>query len=161
MAKVKEIWVKFNNEESYSENEGKLFEILDKAPGDCAVKAYSTERRAVKNLAGYSFDEKQLSLLVDVFGDANVRYQEKEIEQHEPEKVKTPKIRQIIPCNDTLYAVMTGTDGAEYKRKVLMYALCDDGEVYPLYFDSEFGVSPLYDAVFDVDRYEMQEGAIM
>lgn len=30
---MKEVWVKFDSRESYSENEEKLFEILDKAPG--------------------------------------------------------------------------------------------------------------------------------
>ena len=96
MAKEKEIWVRFNNEESYSHNEGKLFEILDKAPGDCTVKVYSAERKAIKQLTGYSFDEKQISLLEDVFGNENVKYQE--IKWHEPkETFKTPEIKQIIP----------------------------------------------------------------
>ena len=35
---VKEVWVKFDSRDDYSENEEKLFEILDKAPGDCVVK---------------------------------------------------------------------------------------------------------------------------
>lgn len=41
-----------------------------------------------------------------------------------------------------------------------MYALCDDGEVYPLYFDSWLGISLLYDAAFDVDGYELEDGEI-
>ena len=31
---VKEIWVKFSSQAEYSENEERLFAILDKAPGD-------------------------------------------------------------------------------------------------------------------------------
>jgi len=159
MAKVKEIWVRFNNEESYSDNEGKLFEILDKAQGDCIVKVFSTESKAIKKLNGHNFDEKQISLLANVFGDENVRYQESE--QCEPKKIfRTPEIKQVIPCNHDMYAVVTDSAGKEYKRKVLMYALCDDGCIYPLHFDSELGISVLYDT-FDVDRYEMEGRDVM
>lgn len=159
MAKSKEIWVRFNNEKSYSENEVKLFEILDKAPGDCIVKVFSTESKAIKKLNGHSFDEKQVSLLADVFGDENVKCQE--IKLHELKKTfRTPEIKQVIPCNHDMYAVMTDSDGAEFKRKVLMYALCDDGCIYPILFDIELGVSLVYDT-FDVDRYEMEEGEAM
>lgn len=75
-------------------------------------------------------------------------------------KPKTPKIKQIIPCNDIMYAVMTDGDGEERKCKVLMHALCDNGEVYPLYFDPEYGISPLDEAAFDVGLYEMENGVV-
>jgi len=106
------------------------------------------------------FDKEQLFLLADAFGKENVRYQEKaikkEIQWNKPKKV--PKIKQILPCNDTMYAVMTNSDGVEYKCKVLMYALCDDGEIYPLYFDSWLGISTLSEAAFDVELYELEGG---
>lgn len=158
MAKVKEVWVRFNSTEDFFENEEKLFRLLDKAPGNCIVKAYIENIRAYKNLHDYSFNKERLSLLTDVFGEENVRYQEKEIKWHRPKEV--PKIKQILPCNDTMYALLTDGDGEQYKCKVLMYALCDDGEIYPLYFDRELAISPLSEAAFDVELYEMENGII-
>ena len=38
MAKSKEIWVRFSDTETYSENEDKLLSILSKASGNCVVK---------------------------------------------------------------------------------------------------------------------------
>ena len=35
--------------------------------------------------------------------------------------------------------------GEEYRSKVVAFALCDDGCVYPLMFDVEFGISLLSD----------------
>ncbi|MDE6365741.1 MAG: hypothetical protein K2L86_16030 [Lachnospiraceae bacterium] len=87
-----------------------------------------------------------------------MKCQEKEIRWHKPKEI--PKIKQILPCNHDIYAVMTDSDGMEYKCKILMYALCDDGEVYPLYFDSWLGISSLSEAVFDVELYEMKNGVI-
>lgn len=166
MAKVKEVWVRFNDTETYYENEGNLLSILATASGDCVVKVYMENIRSYKNLDDWSFDKERISLLTDAFGEENVRYQEreaekeikKEIKWHEPKNV--PKIKQIIPCNDSMYALMTNIDGEKYKCKVLMYALCDDGEVYPLYFDSWLGISPLDEAAFYVDGYELEGGEI-
>lgn len=156
MAKAKEIWVRFNNEESYSENKKKLLEILDKVQGDCIVNVYCSESKGVKKLTGYSFDEKRISLLSDVFGEENVKYQEKKMDRCRIEDVS--KIKQILPCNHDMYAIMTDSDGKKYRRKVLMYALCSDGDIYPLHFDELLGVSLLYEAAFDVDSYEMEKG---
>ncbi len=158
MAKSKEIWVRFCDTEAYSENEDKLLSILSKASGNCVVKVYIESTRGCKVLHGWSFDKERLSLLTDVFGEENVRYQEKEIKWHRPKEV--PKIKQILPCNDTMYALLTDGDGEQYKCKVLMYALCDDGEIYPLYFDRELAISPLSEAAFDVELYEMENGII-
>lgn len=162
MAKVKEVWVRFSDTETYYEKEGELLSILSSASGDCVVKVYIENMRSCKELCDWSFDKEQLFLLTDVFGEENVRYQEKEIKKEiqwsKPKKV--PNIRQVLPCNDTMYAVMTDGDGEQYKCKVLMYALCDDGEIYPLYFDSWLGISPLYEAAFDVELYEMENGVI-
>lgn len=158
MAKVKEVWVKFSNTKAYSENEGKLFEILDKAPGNCIVAVYVEDSKGVKELPGRRFDEKQISLLADTFGEENVKYQEKELKRSKPRTV--PKIKQILPCNHDMYAVVTDSDGAKHKYKVLMYALCSDGEIYPLHFDNMIGVSQIDEAVFDVDSYELEGGEI-
>lgn len=158
MSKLKEVWVKFSNMEAYSGNEGKLFEILDKAPGNCIVVAYIEDGRGVKRLSGHRFDEKQISLLEDTFGGENVKYQEKEVKRNKTGTV--PKIKQILPCNHDMYAVVTDSDGAKHKYKVLMYALCSDGEIYPLHFDNMIGVSQINEAAFDVDSYELEGGEV-
>lgn len=56
--------------------------------------------------------KKQLSLLIDVFGEDNAKYQEKEIEV-EQRKLRriVPNIAQIIPCNCDMYAVFNDDDG--------------------------------------------------
>lgn len=154
----KKIWVQFRNMESYRENEVRLCTLLREAPGECTVFVYIKDVKNVRELYTYSFDEKQIELLNDAFGMENVRYQEKEIKWNRPTEV--PKIKQIISCNDSMYAVMTDADGEKYKCKVLMYALCDDGNIYPLHFDSWLGISPLDEAAFDVELYEMENGVI-
>ncbi len=53
-----------------------------------------------------------------------------------------------------MYAVFNDDGGGKYKNKVLMYALCDNGKVYPLDFDRRHGVSPLSEA----ELYEMKNG---
>lgn len=158
MARSKEIWIRFSDTETYSENEDKLLSILSKASGNCVVKVYIESTRGCKILHGWSFDKERLSLLMDVFGRENVRYQEKGVKWHKPKEV--PKIKQILPCYDTMYALLTDGDGGQYKCKVLMYALCNDGEIYPLYFDHELGISPLDEAVYDVCGYELEGGEI-
>ena len=155
---TKEIWVQFKDMESYRENGVRLCTLLRETPGECAAFIYIKDIKNVRELNTYSFDEKQIELLNDAFGEENVRYQErkikKEIKWSRPTKV--PKIKQIISCNDSMYAVMTDADGEKYKCKVLMYALCDDGNIYPLHFDSWLGISPLDEAAFDVELYEME-----
>lgn len=162
MAKVKEVWVRFSDTETYYEKEGELLSILANASGDCVVKVYIENIRSCKELYNWPFDKEQFTLLTDAFGEENVRYQEKEIKKeiqwNRPKKVA--KIKQILPCNDTMYALLTDGDGEQYKCKVLMYALCDDGEIYPLYFDRELAISPLSEAAFDVELYEMENGII-
>lgn len=156
--KLKKIWVQFKDMESYRENEVRLCTLLREAPGECVAFVYIKDIENIRELHTYSFDEKQIELLNDAFGVENVRYQEKEIKWHRPKEV--PKIKQILPCNDTMYALLTDGDGEQYKCKVLMYALCDDGEIYPLYFDRELAISPLSEAAFDVELYEMENGII-
>lgn len=47
------------------------------------------------------------------------------------------------------------------KYKVLLYALCSDGEVYPLFFDDWYGVCLSYDALVCVDKYELEGGEVV
>ena len=159
---TKEIWVQFKNMESYRENEVKLCALLRETPGECTAFVYIKDIKNVRELHTYSFDEKQIELLNDAFGEENVRYQEretkKEIKWSRPTEV--PKIKQLLPCMHDMYAVMQDDEGNIYKCKVLMYALCDDGEIYPLYFDHELGISPLDEAVYDVCGYELEGGEV-
>ena len=108
MAKVKEVWMRFSNTETYYEKEGELLSILANASGDCVVKVYIENIRSCKELHDWSFDREQLSLLTDAFGEENVRYQErenkKEIKWSRPTEV--PKIKQLLPCMHDMYAVM-------------------------------------------------------
>lgn len=156
--KIKKIWVQFKDMESYRENEVRLCTLLHETPGECAAFVYIRDVKNIRELHTYSFDEKQIELLNDAFGVENVRYQEKEIKWNKPTEV--PKIKQLLPCNHDMYAVMTDSDEMEYKCKILMFALCDDGEIYPLYFDRWLGISPLSEAVFNVELYEMENGVI-
>lgn len=159
---TKEIWVQFKDMESYRENEVKLCTLLRETPGECTAFVYIKDIKNVRELHTYSFDEKQIELLSDAFGEENVRYREREIKKEikwsRPTKV--PKIKQLLPCMHDMYAVMQDDEGYSYKCKVLMYALCDDGEIYPLYFDHELGISPLDEAVYDVCVYELEGGEI-
>ena len=108
MEKVKEIWVRFSDTETYFEKEGELLSILANASGDCVVKVYMENIRSYKNLDDWSFDKERISLLTDAFGEKNVRYQErenkKEIKWSRPTEV--PKIKQLLPCMHDMYAVM-------------------------------------------------------
>lgn len=155
---VKEIWLKFRDLNEFEENEERVLSLLDRAPGDCIVKAYIAASKESRTL-DRCFDEKQISLLKGLFQDDEIKLWEKEVEliPHKPFRPKRKAI-QIIPCNDDMYVVF-GKDG-KYRSKVLMYALCDDGEVYPMYFDSCFGVSLVSDSVYDVSGYEMEGGEI-
>lgn len=155
---TKKIWVQFRDMESYRENEVRLCTLLSEAPGECTAFVYIRDIKNIRELHTYSFDEKQIELLNDAFGVENVRYQEKKVKWHKPTEV--PKIKQLLPCTQDMYAVMTDADGEEYRCKVLMYALLDNDEVCPLYFDSWFGISPLSEAAFDVELYEMENGVI-
>ena len=159
---TKEIWVQFKDMESYRENEVKLCTLLRETPGECTAFVYIKDIINVRELHTYSFDEKQIELLNDTFGEENVRYQEREIKKeikwNRPTEV--PKIKQLLPCMHDMYAVMRDDEGYSYKCKVLMYGLCSDGKVYPLYFDHELGISPLDEAVYDVCKYELEGGEI-
>lgn len=157
--KIKEIWIRFRSQSEYRDNETELFSLLDTAPGDCIVKIYDMRTRGVKTLSDRSFDEKHISLLMDFFGEDNVKYQETEAKTQQLKPLKVPNIVQIIPCSHDMYAVFDN-NGEKYKSKVLMYALCDNGEVYPLHFDNWLGICPLVDAVYEVGGYELECGEV-
>lgn len=66
-----------------------------------------------------------------------------------------PEIKQIVQCNENLHAVFEDTEtNEEFKVKVLAFALCDDGCVYPLLFDYELGIGLLTDGQ-DAIRFEL------
>lgn len=51
------------------------------------------------------------------------------------------EINQLIPCNAELYALYKDkATGEIFKHKVLAFALCDDGCVYPQVFDRDLGI---------------------
>lgn len=157
---VKEVWIKFGSQSEYSENEEKLFAILDEKLGDSIVKVYDASTKSCKELRSRSFDETHISILTDAFGKDNVKFQERKVKAERNRQCTKPIIRQIIPCNHDMYAVVKDSDGGEYKYKVLLYALCNDGEVYPLFYDDWYGVCLSADALFCADRYELEGGEI-
>ncbi len=77
--KSKEIWVRFENMESYRENEKKLCTLLSETPGDCTAFVFINDVKNVRELYTYYFDEEKISLLEDAFGKENVRFREKGI----------------------------------------------------------------------------------
>lgn len=156
MKKQKEVWIKFRNMEEYIKNGHKLLEILDKAPGNCSVVAYIEDSRSYKKILGCTFDENRISLLAEAFGEESVKCQEKEWSHSRPKKL--PWIMQLIPCSHEMYAVITDWEGMKRKCRVLMYALCSDGEVYPLHYDESLGVSQIGEVIQDVESYEMADG---
>ncbi len=157
---VKEVWIKFGSQSEYSENEEKLFALLDEKPGDSIVKVYDASTKGCKELRSRSFDEAHISILTDDFGKDNVKFQERKVKAERNRQCTKPIIRQIIPCNHDMYAVVKDSDGGEYKYKVLLYALCNDGEVYPLFYDNWYGVCLSSDALFCADRYELESGEV-
>lgn len=157
MKKQKEVWVKFSSMEEYYKNGGRLLEILDKAPGNCSVVGYIEDSRNYKRISEHTFDESKLSLLAEAFGEENVKCQEREQSRNKPKTM--PKIRQLIPCSHEMYAVVAGSGREKRKYRVLMYALCSDGEVYPLHYDESLGVSQIGEVIQDVDSYEMEGGS--
>ena len=158
---VKEVWIKFDSREEYSENEERLFALLDESPGDSLVMVYDASIKGYKKLSGRSFDETQISILADAFGKDNVKFQERKVKAEQNKPYTRPIIRQIIPCPHDMYAVVKDSDGGECKYKVLLYALCSDGEVYPLFFDDWYGVCLSYDALACVDKYELEGGEVV
>ena len=79
MKKIKEVWARLSDTETYYEKEGELLSILSSASGDCVVNVYIENIRNCKKLCDWSFDKEQLFLLTNAFGEENVRYQEREI----------------------------------------------------------------------------------
>lgn len=108
---VKEVWIKFGSQSEYSENEGKLFALLDEKPGDSIVKVYDASTKGCKELTSYSFDEAHISILTDDFGKDNVKFQERKVKAERNRQCTKLIIRQIIPCNHDMYAVVKDSDG--------------------------------------------------
>lgn len=53
-------------------------------------------------------------------------------------------MRQIIPCTENLYAVYSDSNIGECKLKVLFFGIDNHGDIEPLVFDADFGVSRAY-----------------
>lgn len=157
---MNEVWVRFNSHDEYLEQEEKLFSVLGEAPGYNAVVVYIADKRECKKLHEHNFDETQIALLKNAFGEKNVRCQEEKIRSVHVEPRHLLDVLQIIPCNDTMYAIVEDSDGTERRCKVLLYALCSDYEVYPVFFDSFSGVCCMNDAISNVKRFEMEGGEI-
>lgn len=126
---VKEVWVKFDNRDDYSENEEKLFSILDRAPGESIVIAYLENTRERKVMSGHSFDETHLSLLTDVFDDDNVKFWEKE----------RPEAGEILPGDSNLFAGIMAPP-APLVKGVIDLADVEDGPHSVTAFHGEFGL---------------------
>lgn len=126
---TKEIWVQFKDMESYRENEVKLCTLLRETPGECTAFVYIKDIINVRELHTYSFDEKQIELLNDTFGEENVRYQEREIktEIKWSRPTEVPKIKQLLPCRHDILGI-SPLDEAVYD--VCGYEL-EGGEIWP------------------------------
>lgn len=70
-----------------------------------------------------------------------------------------PEIKQITPCMQNMYAVFKDcATGGEFTKKVVAFALCNDGCVYPQLFNGELGIDSY--SQNDVIRYELGEDRI-
>ena len=112
---IKEVWIKFGSQSEYSENEEKLYALLDEKPGDSIVKIYDASTKECKELRSRSFDEAHISILTDAFGKDNVKFQEKKVNTEWNKLNTKPIIRQIIPCSHDMYAVVKDSDGGGCK----------------------------------------------
>lgn len=144
----KELWLKVSSKEEYLQNEAAILSVLNIAnDGADKVVLYCAKEKSVKALKyGVQVSEELTEAFTTLLGDQCVKVVEKHSEDQRHVPVKYPNIIQIIPCNDEIYAVLNEEDmGEEYRSKVVAFALCDDGCVYPLMFDVEFGISLLSD----------------
>ena len=142
----KELWLKVSSVAEYMQNEAAILSVLRTADaGEDKVILYCEKERSIKTLKyGVQANEELQTSFAALLGDQCVKVVEKQEEKHV--HTQYPEIIQIIPCNDEMYAVFNEADaGEESRSKVLAFALCDDGCVYPLMFDGELGISLLSD----------------
>lgn len=69
---VTEIYVQFSDDELFSESREKLLGILKKARGECDMYVYIKSTKVCYQHE-YCFDETKLNLLIDAFGEENVK----------------------------------------------------------------------------------------
>ena len=144
----KKLWLKVSNKEEYLRKEGDIFAILKTAhKGTDEAVLYTGQERATKTLLRRIHVSNELTqAFASLLGDHCVKVTENHDEMWKYPHTECPEIIQVIPCNDEVYAVFSEDDNDEEDRsKVLALALCDDGEVHPLTFDGELGVSLLCD----------------
>ncbi len=148
----KELWLKFENESEYTKKEGQILDILRGREGDARAVLFNATTKSVKRLVEVNkvpHDSDFIHELEALLGEGNVKYIEKEgvgLGQH-----YEPGIKQLIPCNCNMFAIF---DNEKLGEKVLAFALCDDGAVYPLLFDGELGIGIISDCKH-VSRYEL------
>lgn len=64
-------------------------------------------------------------------------------------------MKQIIPCNEKLYAIYNLDEGGELKLPVLAFGLNELGYIIPLTFDGGSGLDEA--RAENLDRYELEE----
>ena len=64
-------------------------------------------------------------------------------------------MKQIIPCNEKLYAIYNLDEGDELKLPVLAFGLNELGYIIPLTFDGGSGLDEA--KAENLDRYELEE----
>lgn len=102
-AKIKKVWIRFKDEKAYfGENENKLCTLLRENPGDCTAFVYIEDTKKHRELCGYYFNESKIDLLIDAFGEENVKYQEKDIPVREDWEYKESFENLLIRIADAL-----------------------------------------------------------
>lgn len=155
---IKELWLGLNDKQSYLEKEQEILNIIKSDPGNTEVVLYTKKERSIKQLGRYVdlHDGRVVKDLKALIGDENVKCVE-HVKKYERPVYKTPNIVQITPCYQEIYGVFKDESTLEEtKQKVVAFALCDDGCVYPMLFDEELGISLLSDCLH-TSRYELKE----
>lgn len=158
---IKELWIRMNDKQSYLEKEQEILDIIRSDSGDTEVVLYTKKERNIKKLGRYVdiLGGRVVDELKTLIGDENVKCVE-HVKTDERPVYKIPNIVQITPCYQEIYGVFKDESRLEEtKQKVIAFALCDDGCVYPMLFDEELGISLLSDC-FHTARYELKEKCV-
>lgn len=71
-----------------------------------------------------------------------------------------PKIIQIIPCNHDMYALYRDPKDKDiFKEEIILFALCEDGKVYPMVFEADSGVD-FAEYPYNFKEYELKGGEV-
>lgn len=70
------------------------------------------------------------------------------------------KIIQIVPCNHDMYALYRDPENKyTFKEEIILFALCEDGQVYPMVPDADAGVD-FAEIPQNFKGYELKNGEI-